>query len=181
MRPALCNTYHIAKWRRGYRAVWIFLFPYFLVRKGCVEAHDMRTIPDLPDGWLHLCVSLLRLSDTVNTMPKGHKYRIDLHEAFERALTESLTTMGPVLQTLNSQVESLHHSRKNDRWCVGDEACTTFNETHTGEEKRYLYWGRVMKINSDSVEAKWDCEKEAHCYFHDHVHATLAAAFAMTH
>ena len=113
--------------------------------------------------------------------PKGHTYRIDLHEAFERAMGDSPTTMGPVLQLLNNQVEILQHPRKNDRCCVGDEVCATCNETHKGEEKRYLYWGRVMKINSDSVEVKWDCEKEAHCYPHDHVHATLGAVFAMVH
>ena len=45
----------------------------------------------------------------------------------------------------------------------------------------YLYWGRSMKINSDTVEVKWNCEEQAHGYFHHHVHATLEAAFAMVH
>ena len=40
---------------------------------------------------------------------------------------------------------------------------------------------RVIKINPDSVDVNWDCEKEAHCYPHDHVHATLEAAFAMAY
>ena len=92
----------------------------------------------------------------MNTMPKGHKYRIDLHEVFEW----TMTTMGPVLQLLNNQVENLHHPRKTDGWYVRDEVCTTFNETHKGEEKRYLYWGRFMKINPDSAEVKWDGAEE---------------------
>ena len=122
-------------WGCGYRVVSIFLFLHFLVQKGCVEAYDVRTIPDLPHSWLHLCVSLLRVHDTVNTMLKGHKYRNDLHAAFEQAMTESPTTMGPVLQLLNSQIENPHHPRKNDPWCVSDEVCGIFNETHNGEEK----------------------------------------------
>ena len=28
---------------------------------------------------------------------------------------------------------------------------------------------------------KWDCDKEAYCYIHDHVHAMLEGAFAMVH
>ena len=128
----------------------------FLVQKGCIEAYDVQTIPDLPDGWLHLCVSLLRVCDTANTMPKGHKDRVDLHAAFERAMTESLMTMGPALQLLYSQTENLHHPHKNDPCCVGDAVCATFNKAHKGEEKRYLYWGPVMQINPDSAEVKWD-------------------------
>ena len=59
-------------------AIWIFLFLHFLVRKGCVESYDVRTIPDLLDGWLHLCGLFLRVRDTVKMIPKGHKYHIDL-------------------------------------------------------------------------------------------------------
>ena len=57
-------------------------------------------------------------------------------------MTQALTTMGPVLHLLNSQIEDLHHPRKNDRWCVGKEVYATLNRTHNGEEERYLYWGR---------------------------------------
>ena len=70
---------------------------HFLVGKSCAEACDVQTIPDSADGWLHLCVSLLQVLDTVNKMPKGHKYRIDLHAVFEQAMTESPMTMGPVV------------------------------------------------------------------------------------
>ena len=38
-----------------------------------------------------------------------------------------------------------------------------------------------MQINPNSVEMKWDCELEAHCCPHDHMHATLEVAFAMAH
>ena len=99
-------------WSCDCQAVWNFLFLHFLVQKGCVEAYDVRTIADLPDGWLHLCVSLLRVRDTVNAMPKGHNERIDLH-----AITEFLVTMGPVLQLLYSQIGNLHHPRNNDHLC----------------------------------------------------------------
>ena len=64
------------------------------MRKGCIEAYDLRTILDLLDSWLHLCVAFLQVRDIVNTMHKRHKYRIDLHEAFECAITESPKTMG---------------------------------------------------------------------------------------
>ena len=51
-------------------------------------------------------------------------------------------------------------------------------ETQKGEEKRHLHWGGVMPISSYSGEVKWDVAKEAHCCSHDHVHATVEAAFA---
>ena len=68
-------------------------------------------------------------------MLKGYKYRRELDEGFERAMAESPTTMGFVLQLLNTQVENLYHPRKNHRWCIADEVCATFTETHKGEGK----------------------------------------------
>ena len=114
-------------WSCGYGAVWIFfLFLHFLVRKGCFEAYDVCTIPDLPHDWLHLCVALLRVRDTVNTMPKGHKHRIDLHAAFERAMTESPTTMH--VNCMPPLTLSAQHA--TPKWpLVG--GCTCSKLTHT--------------------------------------------------
>ena len=62
-------------------------FPFLTHIHTCVGA-----IPDLPDGWLHLCDSLLHFRDIGNTTPKGHMYRIHLHASFEQAMTKSPVT-----------------------------------------------------------------------------------------